>query len=953
MKTIPFKYISIFGFILFLIACSTKKDTFVSRNMNALATKDNILYNGGLALDNGISDLKLQYKDNYWEVLPIERMQVSKEEIIAEKMQPNPNFEIAETKATKAIQKHSMNIDGVEKNPQMDEAHLLLGKSRYYDQRFIPALEAFNYVLYKYPNSDKIYEVKIWREKTNIRLDNDALAVNNLTKLLKEIKFKDQIFSDANASLAQAYLNLELKDSAIAKIKLAKDFTKKSEERARYNFILGQLYQEMGKKDSAETYYRAVIAMNRQSPRQYNVFSYVKLAQMFDYQNGDKNAFVATYNKLVDDRENRPYLDVIFHQMGIFYEKTNDQELAIEFYKASLKTKSTDSYLMASDYRNLAEIYFHRAKYITAGKFYDSTLVQLNPRSREYIAIKKKRENLDDVIKYEEIAAKNDSIINLYNLSPADRISYFENYIAKLKLEEDARIALEAKKAIENNNAMLNGGNPNDNQSGMNDNGRPVSDQSNTRTTGLTQPPGSGNSFSNSSFYFYNPTTVAYGITDFKKRWGNIQLKDNWRTSSVEITQLQSNVEKDTKLIFSANASQTKEIYNVDFYLKQIPTAQIVIDSLSSQRNFANYQLGIIYTDKFKEYQLAANKYEQLLQQHPDEKLVLPSMYNLYKIYLIIDKNKALALEQKIISQYPNSRYAQILGNTNPANVDLNGTAEINYDQLYKLYENEDYKTVLLKIDPVITQFTGDEMVPKFELLKANTIGKIKGLEAYKKALTDLAFQYPNSDEGKAAAMILSSDIPKLESLKFYQVKATSWKIIYKVGDLEDKKTKTFIDKIKKFTSERKYDKLTMSVDLYTMDENFIVIHGFQSETAAKDVATILKEVKDYKIDNTAYVISNYNYKIVQIKKNFEEYLKTPYSDPVPVVETVAPPVLKAAPAPVQKAPSSASDKKAAPAAKTNTVPSINDDDPQNVVPAQMPPGTGKVPPAQPTTPRK
>lgn len=49
----------------------------------------------------------------------------------------------------------------------MDEAHLLLGKSRYYDQRFVPALEAFNYILYKYPNSDKIYEAKVWRKQTS------------------------------------------------------------------------------------------------------------------------------------------------------------------------------------------------------------------------------------------------------------------------------------------------------------------------------------------------------------------------------------------------------------------------------------------------------------------------------------------------------------------------------------------------------------------------------------------------------------------------------------------------------------------------------------------------------------------------------------------------------------------------------------------------------------------
>jgi nucleoside-diphosphate kinase len=49
-----------------------------------------------------------------------------------------------------------------------------------------------------------------------MRLDNDALAVNNLRKLLKEIKFKDQIFADANATLAQAFLNLQEKDNAVA-----------------------------------------------------------------------------------------------------------------------------------------------------------------------------------------------------------------------------------------------------------------------------------------------------------------------------------------------------------------------------------------------------------------------------------------------------------------------------------------------------------------------------------------------------------------------------------------------------------------------------------------------------------------------------------------------------------------------------------------------------------------
>ena len=32
-----------------------------------------------------------------------------------------------------------MNIKGKEKNPQIDEAYILLGKTRYFSSRFIPA----------------------------------------------------------------------------------------------------------------------------------------------------------------------------------------------------------------------------------------------------------------------------------------------------------------------------------------------------------------------------------------------------------------------------------------------------------------------------------------------------------------------------------------------------------------------------------------------------------------------------------------------------------------------------------------------------------------------------------------------------------------------------------------------------------------------------------------------
>ncbi len=78
-----------------------------------------------------------------------------------------------------------------------------------------------------------------------------------------------------------------------------------------------------------------------------------------------------------------------------------------------------------------------------------------------------------------------------------------------------------------------------------------------------------------------------------------------------------------------------------------------MIDSLGKDRNFAYYQLGIIYKEKFKEYELAASRLEQLLKTIREERLILPAKYNLFKIYQIISPAKAELMKQQIITEYP------------------------------------------------------------------------------------------------------------------------------------------------------------------------------------------------------------------------------------------------------------------------------------------------------------
>ena len=52
--------------------------------------------------------------------------------------------------------------------------------------------------------------------------------------------------------------------------------------------------------------------------------AHAKQAGQFDYIKGDTIAFLKKFNDLIEDRENRPYLDVLHHQVALFYDKNQN-----------------------------------------------------------------------------------------------------------------------------------------------------------------------------------------------------------------------------------------------------------------------------------------------------------------------------------------------------------------------------------------------------------------------------------------------------------------------------------------------------------------------------------------------------------------------------------------------------------------------------------------------------
>ena len=815
-------------------SCSRKKDKFINRSWHSLNTKYNILYNGNIALEEGLMTTNSIYSDNYWKTLPVERLQLNSDLFLTQKA-TNPNFERAEDKAIKAIQVHGMNIKGKEKNPQIDDSYIILGKARYYDSRFIPALEAFNYILFKYPASDNINLAKIWREKTNLRLENEGLAIKNLNELIDSNKLSNEENILASSALAEVYIKNRKIDSAIIQLQRASSFTKDNHYLGRLRFIEGQLYSSIGFKDSANLAFDKVIELKRKTPRIYTISAHLEKVKNFDFENDDKLALESLLWSLESNRENRPFLDKIYHHIANYHIRNNKDSLAITYYNKSLRTDSKDTHLTALNYQILAELNFDYSEYSLAGFYYDSTLLSLKENSKAFRAIKRKRDNLEEVIFYEGIVQETDSILRLVEFSDDEKEIYFQDFIDNLKLEEEA-----------NNNRA-------------------------TKRKSFSSPSTITTKKKDKTFYFYSPTTASFGKNEFERIWGKRALEINWRWSNKTIQN--QNIAKE-----DFNEEQ-KEIDNsrftVAYYLTKIPTEKAVLDSIAKERNFAYFQLGLIYKDKFKEYSMSREKLEKLLKQLPEERLILPTKYNLYKVYSLLGLSFLESnLKQNIIENHSDSRYAAILLNPNQVLIDNENSPQSMYNNLYAQFENGLYQDVIDGCDTQIISLDGDEIVPKLELLKATSKGRLYGFEAYKMGLNFVALNYPSSIEGKRAAQICSTIIPELADKTFVEDSTQeNFKVVFKFKRSEIEEIKAFSKALSAAIEEVNYFNLTISEDGYDTNTIFVVVHGLKSFLGTLGFVEILETRNELIISKPFFGISSKNYQTVQIHKNIETYI--------------------------------------------------------------------------------
>ncbi len=712
-----------------LISCGTKKNTFLSRNYQALTTKYNVLFNGKQAFESGVTALNNDYKDDYWKRLPIEPIVFDDRKIAAPKFDNSlgapgfvdtevkkSDFDIAEEKAVKAIQVHSMNFKGRERNRQIDDAYLLLGKSRYYTQRFIPAIEAFNYVIENYPYANLINETKIWRAKANIRNDYEELAIESLDILLSKTDLPKLHREQAHTALAIAYTQLDSTHRVIEHLTKAIRIKEDPAQTARNMFVLGQIYSEQGKIDSARMVFKNLTKLKK-APYRFKIYADIEIVNNTPKDTASES-LIARFQDLIKNRDNRPYLDVLYYQMGVLEENRDSVSDAIAFYQKSLRASKENIKQKTATFEKLGSLYFKEAKYQMANTYFDSVLqTAKKPFDLKILSVQRKSKRLADLIKYENRLAVNDSILRIAVLSKEDQTAFFSTYVAKLKKEDE-------KKAQQQLNAINFGS-----------------------SFGQSVKQGSSNK---GKWYFYNTQSLLFGEQEFEKVWGTRKLEDGWRWSdkSTATTEQEETLTK----------NKTVDRYDVAAYVKSIPSEKAVLDSLVYTRNEALFQLGLIYKEQFPNPKKAVQDFERLLDSEPDKKWVLPTYYHLYQLYKNHYPNQENRYKTKLVEEYPESIFTKSILNPNAKVEQEAKVSEIEeaYKKAYYLYKDNSFVEVVQEIDKLLPSITNSELLPKFELLKAYAIGKYQDVEAYKKALEFVAVTYATSEEGIKAKEIMA-----------------------------------------------------------------------------------------------------------------------------------------------------------------------------------------------------
>ncbi|MFO0321456.1 MAG: tetratricopeptide repeat protein [Bacteroidota bacterium] len=717
------------------------------RAYHNLTARYNGYYYATESIKEGVDKITNSYKFDYDKYLPVFLVPTN-----LNAKNTFPEFDKAIKKSSNCIQRHTIkDKNGSEISTAgkwIDNNWNVIGISHFYKREFFPGIEAFDYVIRSYKSTDK-YKALIFLARSYLEIGSPTQAEaiigilkddKNISKYAKkelpaveaDYYMKRGKYKDAESRLLDALKGIEHETKSKFRI-TNRVFNSRppKKTRARYSFILGQIYEEQNQNKKAIQYYQKTMSLKPDYELIFN--ARIKLALLFDIKNSNVEKLKRDLLKMTLDIKNTEYLDVIYYTLGGIFEKEKNESQAIVNYKLSVKNSTQNPKQKALSYLKLGDLNFENTNYTLAGAYYDSTMISLPKEYKDYAKISKRKTTLETLVGYIKTIQREDSLQRIAKMNDLDRDKFITKLIAQIEAEEERlREEKEAKEA-----AALNNNNTSTNVIPKIEDGK------------------------KGDWYFYNPTTIAFGINDFVKKFGTRKLEDNWRRSQKSLTIENTEESKDTAIVDREKnklKSKQKNKKSKEIYLIGLPLNDSLLKISNAKIIDSYYNLGIIYKEDLENNKKSIASYEELNKRYAEHKYRPSSYYQLYNIFVSI-KNKVQAdyYKNKLYTEFPDCEYTQILKNPNYAvdKINKKDEVEIFYTETYHQYSTNNFRQAYNLCKESEIKFGKNDYSARFGFIKALCVGKLIGPDSLEYELKKLQVFYPKDSIAKSVKEIL------------------------------------------------------------------------------------------------------------------------------------------------------------------------------------------------------
>ena len=674
-------------------------------------THYNYYYNANRKMQEALANMQRTKKENYDSLIGLYPFDPNRDS-----SSMSSDMDTIVRKISVAIQIHDPRVKW------SNDLYLLLGEAYYYRGRYDNAATAFRYIISKdeaeqkkknaqdgYSGVHKKEAPSIVAEEKKSRFDflkhksvhnesilwlartyTEAHQVENAEAILSLLESDAKLPEDLKGRLAieKAFANLADNNQAeaVKQLLVAQDDNNLPYWlRMRSAFITAQILQREGEYQASATSYEKVLTYYPKIEMDFYCRKYIAFNKL---QAGDDVAeAMKPLKKVLNDGKYVNYYDQVYYVLGQLAIKANQNDQAITYFSKSANTPKAAKKQKAISFAALGDVYYASSNYTGAKSAYDSAAKYASSASKEasVAAAVQRGKGLEEVVAPAKVIHEQDSLMDLAAMTHKEQLSVVRDYLRYLeKLQEDS-----------------------------------ISNAENSGVAAVAAA-ATDDDKSGDSWYFSNPTTMSQGSSDFKRKFGNRPLTDNWRRAAAISNSSASSGEDD----LATGNDKSSGLPTEESLLARIPNTPQQKDLSAKVEARAYILLAKAYVKQLEDYTMANNTLDTLDMRFPKNNVKEEELYLRYQIAMKQNKlDKAKMYSDELLAKYPTSQYA---GNVRPRTSESTGDERIAgqkvadyFDETYTLIMQHQYTEALMRIDNSKKQYNNPTYKKRFDIAEA------------------------------------------------------------------------------------------------------------------------------------------------------------------------------------------------------------------------------------------